>query len=97
MQAQKFFLKPELIYRFLTLHDDKLETTIMCSGLDLITTDQAIYEALASVEDRSAIDMNKLVKLLEVTQIVSHLNSTQKERAVLSHGKAEEIRALALK
>jgi len=95
MQQQKYYLKAEVINKFLTSSDDKLETLIMVSGLELLTTDQALYEAMASVEDRKKIDLNKLVKLLEVTQIVSHQNSTGTKRTILTPEKATEIRKKA--
>lgn len=86
-----------MIHRYLTMEDEKLDTLIMVSALELLTTDQALYEAMASIEDRNLINMNKLTKLLEVTQIVSHKNLNQKERYVLTHEKAAEIRNNAKK
>jgi hypothetical protein len=79
------------MHRFLTQQDDKLDTLIMCGGARLLTTDQSLYEALASIEDKSEINISKLTKLLEATDIVSHTNVTKKPRQELSPERAEEI------
>jgi hypothetical protein len=91
MQQHRIVLKTELIRRFLTQADDKLDTLIICKTAELLMTDQSLYEALASIEDKSKINLSKLTKLLEVTDIVSHRNSTGKPRYVLSPERAKNI------
>jgi hypothetical protein len=95
MQQHRIVLKAELIHKFLTQTDDKLDTLIMCKTAELITTDQALYEALASIEDKASVNLSKLTKLLEVTDVVSHRNSTRKPRYVLSPERAEKLRKRA--
>ena len=70
-QKQTMYLTAEAIYKYLLGIDDTIETLILCrsSQINLITTDQSLYEALGSIKDRTMIDYNKLVKLLEVTDI----------------------------
>ena len=88
------YLTAGSIYRFLLAQDDKLDTLILCSSgqIDLLTTDQSLYEALGSFEDRSSIDMNRLVKLLEVTDILSYRRSMAMERPILTENRVDDIR-----
>jgi DNA polymerase III sliding clamp (beta) subunit (PCNA family) len=90
---QKMFLRPEAILKYLK-GDDKLHTlvTAQSSEVDLITTDQNLYEALGSVENRNEINLNLLVKLLEVTQIVHHKDMLKEDRKILTPDRVEEIR-----
>ena len=90
---QKMYLKPEAILRYLT-GEDKLHTLITAKNtqVQLITTDQSIYEALGSVEKRDEIDINLLVKLFEVTKIMPHKEFMKQERSVLTPEKVEELR-----
>jgi hypothetical protein len=57
-----------------------------------MTTDQALYEALGSIEDRDTINFNKLIKLLEVTTIASFKTAMKKSRNILTHERADDIR-----
>ena len=77
---QKMYLTANSIYRYLLEEDDELETLVLCtsSQVNLITTDQSLYEAIGSIQDKSAISFNKLVKLLEVTDILSYRQSMSK-------------------
>ena len=73
-QKQTLYLTAEAIYRYLLGMDENLETLILCKSqtVNLITTDQSLYEAIGSVEDKNnTIDYNKLVKLFEVTTVKS--------------------------
>ena len=67
MNKQKMYIKPEAILNYLK-GEDKLHTliTTQSTQVDLVTTDQNLYEAMGSVEKRSEIDLNLLVKFLEV-------------------------------
>ncbi|AJF60896.1 TPA: hypothetical protein HA239_03355 [Candidatus Woesearchaeota archaeon] len=90
---QKMYLKPEAILKYL-MGEEKLHTLITTQNteVNLITTDQSLYEALGSVDDRSKINLNLLVKLLEVVKIVPHDEMAKEERKVLSPERAEELR-----
>ena len=94
IQRQKFYLTAEKIYQYLNSKDEKVENLIFCKPDDvhLITSDQALYEALGSFEDRSKIDLNRLVKLLEVVEVNSFTFLMKKERHILKPERAEQIR-----
>lgn len=87
------YLTAETIYKFLTGLDDKLETLILCksSYVKFLTTDQSLYEAIGSIGDRSKIDYNKLVKLLEVTEIKPFTMMMKKPRKILTDDRVQEI------
>ncbi len=90
---QKMFLKAAAIFKYLT-GDDKLHTLVTTKNteVDLITTDQSLYEAIGSVKDRDEININLLVKLLEVTQIVPYEQATKNSRRILTEERVEQIR-----
>ncbi|MFH2021589.1 MAG: hypothetical protein ABIJ34_09350 [archaeon] len=90
---QKMFINAEALLKYLK-GEDQLHTLITTQNhmVELVTTDQSIYEALASVEDRKEIDLNLLVKFLEVTKIVSYAESTKETRKILTPERAEELR-----
>ncbi len=94
MQKQKMYLTAESIYKYLVGKDEKIDTLVMCKGesVNLITTDQSLYEAVGSIEDRSKIDMNKLVKLLEVVEIRSFVDMMKKSRSILKPERVDEIK-----
>lgn len=89
----KYYLKAEAIIRFLEGKDEEMDTLIMCKSTEvkLYTTDQSIYEALASMKDRKDADMNRLVKLLEVTEVLSYKRVLKKNREVLTPKRAQEL------
>ena len=93
---QKMYLTAESIYRFLLELDDKLDTLILCrsSEVYLVTTDQSLYEALGSIEDKSKINFNKLVKFMEVTELLPFSQTMKKPRQILTDKRVAEIREL---
>lgn len=93
---QRMYLTAESMYKFLLGMDDKIDTLVLCrsSEVHLITTDQSIYEAIGSIEDKSKINFNKLVKLMEVTEIVSFAQSMKKPRTILTDKRVDDIRGL---
>jgi hypothetical protein len=90
---QKMLLRPQAILKYLK-GDEKLHTLITAQNteVDLITTDQNLYEALGSVENRSEINLNLLVKMLEVTTIHHHKDMLKEERKILTPERVEEIK-----
>jgi hypothetical protein len=92
-EKQKMFLRSEAILKYL-MGEENLTTLITAQNteVELITTDQNLYEALGSVEDRNKIDLNLLVKLFEVTTVMPHTEMTKEERKILTPQKVEEIR-----
>jgi hypothetical protein len=95
---QKLYLKAEAILKYLK-GEDKLHTLITTQNteVDLITTDQSLYEALGSVENRNEIDINLLVKLLEVTTIMPFKEMMKEERSLLTPKRAQELREIIQK
>ena len=99
MQKQKLYLKAGAILKYFLGTSDKIETIILCRNneIDLVTTDQDLYEALGSIKDYDNFNQRKLVKFLEVVEIGSLKRVKGKERTILSHERVEELRKLALK
>ena len=99
MQKQKLYLKAEAILKYFLGTSDKIDTLVMCRSneIDLVTTDQDLYEALGSIKDYDNFNQRKLVKFLEVVEIGSLKRVKGKERTILTHAKVEESRNLALK
>ena len=93
MKKKKIFLKAEDILSYLK-GNEELDNMITCenSKYHLITSDQRLYEALGSIKDREKININKLVKLLEVTDVISYTKNMKKPRKRLTHKKVEYIR-----
>ena len=96
MLRQKLYLKAESILKYLTSNSEKLDTLIMCksSEIDLTTTDQSLYEAIGSIDDKNKIDYNRLVKLLEVVEITPFRQLMKKERTILKEERVSELREL---
>ena len=86
------YLRAETIIKYLS-GDDYLETLITAnsSEYNLITSDQSLYEALGSL-DRKNINFNLLVKLLEVTDIVSFYYNMGLDRRVLTEERVSELK-----
>ncbi|MFO7711200.1 MAG: hypothetical protein R6V53_05540 [Candidatus Woesearchaeota archaeon] len=93
-QKQTMYLTAEAIYKYILGIDEDIETLIMCKSgtINLLTTDQSLYEAIGSIEDRSSIDYNKIVKLLEVTEIRPFRVTMKKDRTILTEDRVNEIK-----
>jgi len=93
---KKTYLKAEIIYKYI-MGDEELDTLIMCKPekVELVTTDQSLYEALGSIDDKSKINYNKLVKFLESVEIISFSQALKKERKILREKRVEEIKQKA--
>lgn len=92
MKKKRCYLRAEMIYKFL-MGDEKLETSIMCipDDLEFVTTDQSLYEAFGSIEDKSKINYSKFVKFLENVEIMSFKYNMKKQRKVLKVERVKEI------
>jgi len=92
MTKNQKYLKAEMIYKYL-LGDEDIETLIMCkpAEINLITTDQSLYEALGSIKDKNKINYNKLVKFLESVDVLSFKYALKKDRTVLKDDRVDEI------
>ena len=82
------------LLRYLIGGDDALETMIICkpNQMRILTTEQALYEALGSIKEYDHFKLNKLVKLLEIIE----LRSANKKQ-VLKDADVQRIRNAALK
>ncbi|MBS3122901.1 hypothetical protein J4434_08530 [Candidatus Woesearchaeota archaeon] len=90
IKQEKRYLTAEAIMRYFK-GDEKLSTEIMCNTIpNLVTSDQSLYEALGSFEDKSQIDLNKLVKFLEVVEIMSYAK-TFGPRKILTPQRVDEL------
>lgn len=97
-RQQKFFVKSDIILKYLITEDDATDTLITCksSEIDLITTDYDIYCALASIKPYDKFNFNKLKKLFEAVEVVSYAYANKKPKPVLKDEDVENIRKLAL-
>jgi len=87
-------LTSSAVLRFLIGNDDALETMILCkpNHLRIVTTEQALYEALGSVKEYDQFKLNKLVKLLEIIEL-----RAATDKHILKDEDVERIRSTALK
>jgi len=99
IEKQKLYLKAGAILKYFLETSDKIDTLVMCKNneINLVTTDQDLYEALGSIKDYDNFNQRKLVKFLEVVEIGSLKRIKGKERTILSHKKVDELRKIALK
>ena len=90
---KRIYMTAETIMKYLN-GDEKLHTLITARNteFDLITSDQSLYEAFGSIKDRKGFNINLLIKLLEVTTIVSFSYNMGFERKILTDERAEELR-----
>ncbi len=90
---QKMYLRAEAILKYL-MGQEELHTLITTKNteVDLVTTDQSLYEALGSVKNREDIDINLLVKLLEVTTVNSFKDMMKQDRKILTPERVAELR-----
>jgi len=98
IQKQNIYLKPEDIVSFFLNTDDHVDTLIKCKAteVDLLTTDQDLYEALGSLKNPDNFELSKLVKFFESVNIISYKRTTKKEKPVLSHDRVEQLRRAAI-
>ena len=99
IQKQKLYLKAGAILKYFLGTSNKIENLILCKNneVDLVTTDQDLYEALGSLKDYDNFNQRKLVKFLEVVEIGSLKRVKGRERSILTHERVEELRKIALK
>jgi hypothetical protein len=93
VERRHVVLKAATILRYLIGDDDSLETAIICKqpGVEFITTDQDLYDALACIRQYDTLKLPKLVKLLEVTKV-----SPAAGRKILTDELLESLRKEAL-
>lgn len=91
-QQQKRHISSTEVLRYLITEDEHLENLIIfrSTEIPLTTTDQEVYEALCSIKPYDQFKINKLVKLLETTEIQPVAKHILKDEHV------EELRKLAL-
>ncbi len=92
-QKQKIVLDSATILKYLIGKDEKIDTLIMCkaSGVDLITMDFNVYEAIASIKGDDDFKLNKLAKFFEAVDVVSY-RARKGEKPILKDDKVKELR-----
>jgi len=85
----KNFINKTLIREYLLEQNHEIDTLITCSGSDIrcSTTDRALFDALISFEDRNKIDINRLIKLIEKTDIYPQRLITSAQRKFIKNSK----------
>ncbi len=99
IQKQKLYLKAGAILKYFLGTSDRIDTLVICRNneIDLVTTDQDLYEALGSLKEYDNFNQRKLVKFLEVVEIGSLKRVKGMDRSILTHERVEELRKVALK
>jgi hypothetical protein len=92
-QSKNMFLTSETLLKYFLTEEEDINTMIMCKdpNTELITTDHALYEALGSVKD-DEFNFHKLVKLLEVVEVVSLKKTLRKEKTILTEQRVDTLR-----
>jgi hypothetical protein len=85
----KNFVNKNLIREYLLDKNQELDTLITCSGNDIrcSTTDRALFGALISFENRREIDINRLIKFIEKTDIYPQRLISSVQRRTIRNGK----------
>lgn len=98
-KRQRQYLSAETILKYLITNDDKIETLIICkpNDIELLTSDQSLYEALGCINPHDDFKLAKLTKLFEVVDVISYKDAFKKEREILKDARVEELRNKALK
>jgi len=84
----KNFVDKTLIREYLLEQNQQIDTLITCSGDDIrcSTTDRALFDALISFEDRNKININRLIKLIEKTDIYPQKFIASAKRRSIKNG-----------
>ena len=92
-----YFLNADVILKFLIEEDDKLDTLLIYNpNKQLVTSDYAVYEALASSKPYDNMNINKLKKFFEVVDVISYRTANNKDKPQLTEERVEQIRKAAL-
>ena len=89
---QTCYLTSEAILKYFIGISDQIDTLIMCKGteVNIVTTDQNLYEALGSIMDHNRFKSSRLVKFFEVVSI------EHAPKKILTYERVEELRKMAL-
>ncbi len=91
-KKQVIYLKAEMILQYLEGGNDKLDTLVLCKPeVKLVTSDQSLYEALGAVKDKSKMEYQKLIKLLENVEIMSYEKTFGFPRHIMSFERVTEL------
>lgn len=98
-RSNRHILRAVDILSYLIGNNEKIETLVICkpNNLELITTDQDLYEALGCIKPYDEFKLNKLTKLLEVTDVISQKYANRKQKTILKDERVEELRKLVLR
>ncbi|MBT4823785.1 hypothetical protein HN695_07850 [Candidatus Woesearchaeota archaeon] len=91
LRPRKTYLAAKEIIKYF-LGDDKFDASILCQArTNFVTSDQSLYEAIGAFPDKSKIELNKLVKFLEVVEIVSYEQTFRQRKKILTPERAESL------
>ncbi len=92
------YLSPENLVRYLTGLDDEIDTLISCKGtqVSLATYDLDLYEAVGTLEPTNELKTHRLLKILEVVDILPFRKAANKDKPVLTHERVAQLRQKAL-
>jgi len=96
---QKMFLSSESILRYFLGTDDHVDTLIKCRGseFEIMTYDYNLYEAIGSIKPYDEFKTGKLVKFLEVGEVLPFNKAVGSEKPILREERIDALRNLALK
>ena len=99
MQNRTIYLTPENLLKYLLGNDDEIDTLITCKGteVDLTTYDQDLYDAMGSLTPNDELKMHRLLKLIEVVDILPYRKASGKNKRILTNERVEELRLKAIK
>ena len=94
---QQVFLDAEKILRYM-VGDNEISTIIDCKSQEtqLLTNDFEIYCALGSLMPNDNVDIRRLAKLFEVSDVIPFRQSGS-QKPVLTFERVDELRKKALK
>ncbi len=93
------YLTPDNLLRYFLGVDDQLDTLITCKGteVNLATYDLDLYEAVGSLKPVDEFKPHRLLKVLEVVDILPFRKTANKDKPVLKNERVDELRLQALK
>ena len=91
--TNKLYLNAQVLLKYL-LGDEETDTAITCKAANtrFATYDRDLYEAVGSLKSSNQLKAHRMVKLLEMVDIVSYSEVFGKNKPVLTHERVNELR-----
>jgi hypothetical protein len=90
-QQKRNLLTAKQILEYFLKEDSEIETSVLSSSR-LSTTDNALYEALGTIQENDNFNWRKIVKFLESVKVISYENVTGKCKPVLTQKRVDDLR-----